>query len=162
MLSCLCNFPKSYVTIRQDLWLHPMDVQAMAGGAAPAERCYCWTMTTAPPSSPSSSPPTTKIIWSEPLFPLLSLYMSCSPRLIQTSEFPLYISSFRDSALEWMEHNIFLLGKFVSQHMYVMYQEVARRTLCTILYCMCLHCITRTIFQFLFNLIEEEYRVSDH
>ncbi|XP_073361036.1 uncharacterized protein [Aegilops tauschii subsp. strangulata] len=45
-----------------DLWLHPMDVQAMAGGAAPAERCYCWTMTTAPPSSPSSSPPTTKII----------------------------------------------------------------------------------------------------
>uniref|UniRef100_A0A453A265 Uncharacterized protein n=1 Tax=Aegilops tauschii subsp. strangulata TaxID=200361 RepID=A0A453A265_AEGTS len=42
------------------------------------------------------------------------------------------------SAWEWREHNILPLGKSVSLHMYVMYQEVARRILCIVLYCMCL------------------------
>lgn len=167
-----------------------MDVLATVGGAeapATARTAKRWgatatgTTTMAAPRSSSYSHPTTKIIWSQRLFPHLSFCMCCSRRSIQTSEFPLYISSFWDikggfnlrfslgadffllnfifaskcysewymlkSVWEWIEHNILPFGKSVSQHMYVMHQEVARRILCTVLYYVC---ACQTVYWILF------------
>lgn len=51
------------------------------------------------------------------------------------------------SVWEWIEHNILPFGKSVSQHMYVMHQEVARRILCTVLYYVC---ACQTVYWILF------------